>query len=236
MFSKVNGALILCFIFLSTLFATEKNSPKEIKTIIFDLGNVLVYFDNPRMCAQIAALSKTTADQVHEKIFLSGLLEQFERGNITSHQFYLEMSTIFLEPVNEEEFFEAFGNIYTPNTQLIKMLPELKKNYRLVLLSNTSEAHFEFIRDHFNFMHCFDALTLSYQVGAKKPEDKIFQTAVSLAQCSADQCIYIDDIALYVEQARLKDIDAILYLDNDSLLQQLKLRGVVDEKFHENSL
>ena len=58
------------------------------RLLYFDLGNVLLYFDHWRACAQVAALTASDPDQVWEVAFAGTLQQDYEEGKITTEQFY----------------------------------------------------------------------------------------------------------------------------------------------------
>jgi putative hydrolase of the HAD superfamily len=122
----------------------------------------------------------------------------------------------------------AIGDIFEPNDPVISIALALKKNgCRLFLLSNTCEAHFTFASSQFTFLKFFDGYVLSYEVGACKPEKKIYEKALELAGCGKEECFYTDDILSYIEMARSLEIDAEQYKTPDDLIHHLNSRKIL---------
>ncbi len=100
-----------------------------------------------------------------------------------------------------------------------------RSGVRLVLLSNTSRWHLEWIRRKWNVLDAFDQLVLSYEVGAIKPEPAIFESALTAIQCPPEHCFYTDDIPAYVARGREFGLQAEVFTDVDNLIQHLGARG-----------
>ncbi len=198
-----------------------------IRTCLFDMGNVLVHFSHDRMCDQIGALCDRTGQQVRQELIDSGRQWDFERGLVTPDEFHSWFEESFQKTVDRSDLAHAASDIFTLNTPIVPVLDELKsRGYRLVLLSNTSVFHFEFIRDRFQVLNRFDDFVLSYQVNAIKPEPAIYEMALKKIHCDAPDCFYTDDIVQYVEGGRRYGLDAEVFTTVDLLKTHLAQRGI----------
>ena len=185
----------------------EKKMPSE-KAVIFDMGNVLFSFDHNKMNEQIALICGLETSLVNHELFIKGLLKNYENGEMTSLDLFKHFENLATLPVSYEEFMVETSNIFEPIEETIDLLTTLKKaGCRLVLLSNTSETHFNYCRKKFPALDLFDAYTLSYEVGASKPALKIFETALKQTGCKKENCFYVDDIAQYINVAKKYGID-----------------------------
>ncbi len=199
------------------------------KTVLFDLGNVLLFFDHSRMCEQIGRCLDLKAETIHKVLFQDGLGDLYERGEIHTvalYEYLCNLSPASQKP-NYQHFLEAAGNIFTPNLSLLPLLEELKKqNHRLLVVSNTNAAHFLFARQHYpQILDLFDDYILSYEIGASKPEERIFLHALEKAQCPREHCFFTDDIPLFIEGATRVGIPCALFEGPQILEQHLKQRG-----------
>jgi glucose-1-phosphatase len=198
-----------------------------LRTCLFDLGNVLVFFSHERMCAQIGDVCRQSASEIRRLLIDSGLQWEFERGRLTMDEFHHRFQNLVNCRFDREELFVAASDIFEANAPALSLLDDLKSlGMRLVLLSNTSIAHFQFIRDRFDVLDRFDDFVLSFEVGAIKPEDPIFEAALKRIHCRPEECFYTDDIEPYVVRAREFGIDAEPFTDTPALIQQLRIRGI----------
>jgi HAD superfamily hydrolase (TIGR01549 family) len=198
-----------------------------IRTFLFDMGNVLVHFSHDRMCRQIGALCGRSAFELRERLMDSGWQWDFESGRISPDDFHQWFESTFKKKVDRHDLARAASDIFTLNEPIVPILDELKsRGYRLVLLSNTSVFHYEFVRKQFQVLDRFDDFVLSFEVQAMKPEPEIYQAALKKIGCDAPDCFYTDDIAQYVEKGRHHGLDAEIFTTVDSLKQQLLHRGI----------
>lgn len=197
-----------------------------LKTIYFDLGNVLVFFSLPKMFAQMAHCTGMSPSGVKQLLFETELRELYEKGLIDTEQLYRTFLKQSPHPFSLHEFMASFSDIFTPNTDLWPVVENLKKEgIRLVLLSNTSECHFNYAYSHYPILHQFDHKILSFEVGAWKPDPRIFQKALSHSQCKPEECFYTDDVPEFIASARKVGLQGEIFTDVPNLKRQLIERG-----------
>ncbi|MBM3755454.1 MAG: HAD family phosphatase [Acidobacteria bacterium] len=199
----------------------------QLRTIIFDLGNVIIPFDFKRGYSALAAHVDYPAEEISPRIRATGLVERFETGLIEPRPFVDELTRAIGAPITYEQFCELWTSIFLEHTLIpIELMRELKKSYRMVVLSNTNAIHIGMVREQYPILGEFDQLVLSHEVKAMKPSPLIYSAAVEAAQARPDECFFTDDIAAYVEGARAFGIDAEQFLGYDKLLTDLRARGV----------
>lgn len=199
-----------------------------IETIVCDMGNVLVHFSHERMCAQIGALCGHTAGQIREVLMNSGLNADFERGFLNPEDMQQRLSQIVGQELEIHALALAYADIFTLNEPMLPLLDTLRdRGHRLVLLSNTSVWHFDFIWERFPILQRFDECVVSYKVGAIKPEAAIFHAVVSALQCVPERAFYTDDIADYVRIGREHGLQADVFTDAAAMRGHLANRGLV---------
>jgi glucose-1-phosphatase len=201
-----------------------------IKTVIFDLGKVIIPFDFQRGYDRMAPLCGYSASDIPQRLRSCDLVTRFEEGKIPPEDFVRELSGILELKATHEEFCGIWSSIFLPETLIPEeLLAGLKKRYRLLLLSNTNAIHFEMVRENYPLLRHFDHLVLSYLVGALKPAPEIYAEALRHAECAPEECFFTDDIAAYVEGARAAGIDAVQFENREQIERELKARGVVWE-------
>ena len=199
-----------------------------IDTFLFDMGNVLVHFSHPLMCQQIAEVCGSSEEEIRRLLFDQGWENEFERGELTEAQFQTRLENHFRRPIDLPALVHAASDIFTLNAPMVPILRSLRRQgKRLVLLSNTSISHIEFVRREFEVLNEFDDFVLSYEVGAMKPQPAIFESALNKILCPPERCFYTDDIPAYIEAARLHGLQADVFTTPESLVGQLDRLGVV---------
>ena len=197
-----------------------------IRGVIFDFGNVISSFDVGRFLARLREWSRVDVEALRERIYGSGLHSRYERGAISSDEFHRQIARLAGARVSAEELAEAFTDIFTPVGTTHGLIRALKGKYRLGLLSNTNEWHFERHIRGVPVFPLFDTVTLSYEVGALKPEPEIYRDALRKLSLPPEACVFIDDIAEYADGAAALGIRGIRYTGHPELLRALSLLEV----------
>lgn len=194
-----------------------------IKTLIFDLGKVLVNFDHSRILQRIEKSCDFKRDEIYKIIFTSPAVRDYELGKISSLDFFEEVKTL----LNLKMSFTEFADTWNSTFDLEPILPEefiksLSEKYRLLVLSDTNELHFEFIKANFTILRHFDDFILSYQVGTIKPASEIFYAAIEKANCSAEECFFTDDREGNILGAKEVGINVIQFITAENFIEDLQ--------------
>ncbi len=201
------------------------------KAIFIDLGNVMIDFDHMIAVRKIVKFSRLKEKEILQIVFDSDLTCLFEEGKISETDFYkmakeklkFEMTYGMFLPIWNEIFF------FTPRNKFVhQMVCKLRKNYRTFLISNVNKLHFEYIKNTFNILDCFDGLLLSYEVGARKPNPIIYNKAIQAAGCRADEIIYFDDREDLIKEASRLGIESCQFTDIESFKKTLEGLGVLN--------
>jgi len=198
-----------------------------IKTIIFDMGKVLVPFDFKRGYDRMAPLCGYSAEDIPGRLRSCDLVTRFEEGKLDPETFIAEMSRLLDLKADYNQFCEIWSSIFLPHTLIPEeLLVALRKRYRMLLLSNTNALHFKMLTANYPLLRHFDHYVLSHQVGALKPAPAIYAEALKHAQCEPPECFFTDDIPEYVEGARRAGIDAVQFQSSQQIEHELRSRGV----------
>ena len=198
------------------------------RTILFDFGNVVAFFDHDRAMRRLLAHTDRTAEQLWALLYKDGLADRYECGQVTTDELFAVSRDRGGLRCDRAEFVDAFCDIFWPNPPMADLIPRLKANgYRLVLASNTNAAHYERYREQFkDLLGHFDAVAVSHEAGARKPHPQFFEYAHRRAGCEKDECLFVDDLLANVTAAREFGWHAIHYTRFDDLVPALRAAGV----------
>lgn len=194
--------------------------------IIFDLGKVILDFDHRAITGRLAQMSRISEKRIHDLIFGGDLESMYDRGKMSSREFYQDVVNSLDIDIPFEEFRDIWTQIFTSNEEVCDVIKTLKKRYKLTLLSNTNEMHFDYTFSAFEILRVFDHYVLSYRVGEIKPHPKVYITALQRANCPAGESIYIDDTEPYVWAARQLGIQAIVFRNARQLQRELRALNI----------
>jgi putative hydrolase of the HAD superfamily len=201
---------------------------KNYSVIVFDLGNVLIPFNYIRSIDKLNQIEKGLGDKFIE-FYKSNYYyhRDFERGKISENDFVNRMLEIIDHKIDAETFKKYYADIFSLNEDVVSLLPVLKTDYKLFLLSNTDSIHQKYGWQKYEFLKYFDKLILSHKVGSVKPEDKIYRAVEEASGLPSEEHFYIDDIQEYVDAAKTLGWDAVQFVDYKKLVSDLKSRNIL---------
>jgi len=204
---------------------TKDNAPAFF---YFDMGNVLLSFDYDIAAAKMAEVSGAPAAKCREIAYESDFYRQMETGELSPDQFHAKFSEATGTTSDRDALLRARSDMFSLLIPTARIVTQIKGvRHRVGLLSNTSPDHFEFCRERFGVIReLFDTYVLSYEVGAMKPDAKIYHLAIDKAGVPAEQIFFVDDRQENVDGARELGIDSVLFTDANQLLADLRSRGV----------
>jgi glucose-1-phosphatase len=198
-----------------------------IRTVIFDLGRVIVGFNLETAYERMEALSGLSAGEIHARLSQDTLLRDFETGKLDGAEFRAEVNQRMGTALGAGEFADLWSSIFHREPLIEEaLLAGLRKRHRLVLLSNTNPLHFAMIEENFPHIAQFDELVLSHEVGAMKPDAAIYEAAIGAARCVAGECLFFDDLAENVEGARRAGMNAEVFTGEARLRVDLARFGI----------
>ena len=200
-----------------------------IRTVVSDLGRVVLWFDNNIFLRKLAERAGKPFAEV--KAVIHGdleLLRRFDAGSVTPCAFFERVTGLVGADISYEAFFEMYNDIFSLNAPVVDVLASIKAaGYKALLLSNTDPERFAFVRRRFPEILFFDDYVLSYELKLLKPDPAIYLAAARLAGTSPQECVFIDDMEENVKGAIAAGFFGILYMPDTDLaaeLRKLKLR------------
>ena len=174
-----------------------------IRNIVFDMGNVIITFDRQHFldCLDIDIEDKK---MLMKEVFISLEWANMDRGTMNESDAYesiIKRLPEYLHPYAHKLVFEwnemsaQIEGIY----DLIRRLKE--KGYGIYLLSNASRRLNEYWKE-IEVNKCFDGMIVSADCGYVKPEHEIYELLLDRYGLKAEECFFVDDMALNAEGAR----------------------------------
>jgi putative hydrolase of the HAD superfamily len=194
-----------------------------IKTFIFDLGMVIVPYDIEIGLDNFAEVSDLNNPEIRQKLFSGKENGLFHLGEITPEEFFKAVKRSMHLRMNFAEFVSAWNSIFflTPIVSE-ELIAKLAKKHRLIILSDTNELHFEFIRQNFPILKHFDEFVLSHQIGFQKPDPQIYEVAIEKAKCLPEECFFTDDKSANVEAAKRLGIQGVQFISAEQFEAEIK--------------
>jgi glucose-1-phosphatase len=201
---------------------------RKYSAIVFDLGQVLVRFDYKYFVEKVNIHKAGIGEQFLELYKINYHIHRdLEKGTISEKDFIAQMLKYLEHIIDEETFCRYWSDIFSFNDDVIALLPELKKKYKLYLVSNTNSIHKKYGYQDYEFLKLFDKLILSHEVKFIKPEEEIYREVEKASGFPSEEHIFIDDILEYVDAAKRIGWDGIQFIGYDDLVNNLKIRKIL---------
>jgi 2-haloacid dehalogenase len=200
----------------------------QVKTIIFDLGNVLIDW-NPEY-----VYKTLIPDDAKRKYFFDHIctmewnIEQ-DAGRL------LDVATDGLvkeHPEWEKEIRAYYGQWETmlggPIQGTVDILEKLKKSekYQILALTNWSAELFPVALLRYNFLFWFEGTVVSGDEMTKKPLPKIYEILINRYKVDVTKSIFIDDSLKNIKGGEDMGIKGIHFQNSEQLAAELAVLGV----------
>jgi len=185
-----------------------------IKAIIFDCFGVLVT-DSLDVIINSNGLSENQKDEI--KSYVSAA----NKGSISVAEYRSEVANIL--NMEHKDLNSAIKNGEIKDENLLEYIRELKKEYKIGLLSNVTSM--DSLRSRFaenELEDNFDVVVASGQIGYAKPEAEAYEITVDKLGVFLSECVMIDDRDEYVNAAVGIGMKGIVYTGMNDLKKELK--------------
>jgi len=197
---------------------------KNITTLIFDFGGVLIDLDINQCILNFNRLGIKNVEQYLNNFAQSGFFMQLEKGQISAVEFRNEIRKLTPNKLTDAQIDEAWCSflLEVPEEKL-EMLIELRKKFRVVLLSNTNIIHFPnsekllFTDKGRKLSEYFDRCYLSYEMKMAKPDLQIFKNILASENVQPNECLFLDDGLKNTLQAQKLGIQTYLVSEHEDL-------------------
>lgn len=198
-----------------------------IKTIIFDIGNVLMQF-RWREYFESFGFPAETLSRVCAATVQSAAWNEFDRGAVSDEE--LIERFIANDPSVEAEIRRVCENVHDMLAAYDYAIPWIRQlkadGYQVLVLSNFSaKAHRE-CGDMMGFLEEVDGGILSYQDKVIKPEPEIYRLLIERYHLKPEECVFLDDTLPNLAAAEAFGIHTIHFTDREAALCELKKLGV----------
>ena len=194
----------------------------SIRAVFFDLGGVILRTEYQAPREHLAEKLGMEYDDLVKVVFDSESGYQASMGAITPDEHWAAVIKRLKRPASEMEAIrhEFFAGDIIDRT-LLEFLRSLRGTYKTGLISNAWSDLRDYIgREKFD--DAFDHIIISAEVGAVKPEAKIYQVALEQAGVQAHEAVFVYDFAVNIEGCEKVGMQGIYFEDAESTLLQLK--------------
>jgi putative hydrolase of the HAD superfamily len=211
----------------------------EIKSIIFDLGGVILNLDYSKTEYEFKKIGVLHFKELYNQKKQTILFDDFEKGKIKPEVFISSLKDSENLKIREIDFINAWNAMLLEiPIEKLQFINGLKKDYKIFLLSNTNEIHIKKFEDDLKknnmlekFYKCFDKIYYSSRMGKRKPDENCFNQVLEENGLVAEKTIFIDDSIQHIEGAEKVGIKTFHLEKNKSILDLVP--DIIQSKHHQ---
>lgn len=194
----------------------------NIRAVFFDFGGVIqrTEFQAPRQ--RLAQRFGMDYDDIDKLVFSSPSAIQATIGAVSETEHWQAIAQRL--KVRDEEIQEVEKEFFAGDIidhSLLQYLSTLRPRFITGLISNAWSGMRVYIQRQ-RIAGSFDHLVISAEVGAAKPEARIYQIALEQAQVRAEEAVFVDDVVENIEACERVGMKGILFMNSQDAVDQLE--------------
>ncbi|WP_163784872.1 HAD family hydrolase [Myxococcus vastator] len=197
----------------------------QVKAVLLDLGNVLVFHDNTLLFSRLGARAGLEAAEVARRLTGAGWTDA-NRGVLGAEGIRQDVCRALDVDLPMAEFAPLWSSHFTLHDAVLPRVESLLGRVRVGLVSNTNALHIAYLRPLLPVLQRFDSVVMSCEVGHVKPEPDIFRLALAGVGCAPEEAVFFDDLPEFVQAAEAVGLQGRLFTTADAFDAQLKALGL----------
>ncbi len=198
----------------------------EFDGFIFDYGGVLVFNQTEEDQAALAAIAKIPREQFMDLYWADR--DEYDKGSVSGSEYWERIGRAGGVKLNSKQIQELIDRDSESwmkyDAVMWDWIAELRRaGKRVGMLSNMPADLGLALRSQTDRLSVFDQVTLSFDVGAVKPDAVIYEQCLDGLGTAPDRTLFLDDRIANVQGAEVLGMRAIQFIDRDDVL--LKVRG-----------
>ena len=192
------------------------------RVILFDLGGVLLPFDQERRIAALVGRFGCTAEAA--RAFMADSIHwRLSLGDANEADLAAAFTAAFLRPVAPAEATELTLSVFeAPNHALWDLVVRLRERAAVGGFSDNPRL----VDRMFPAGACLEPMFFSSDLHLFKPSAEAFAAVEAALGLPPETILFIDDTLANVEAARSRGWDAIHFTGNEPLIAELQTRGL----------
>ncbi|MCC7304145.1 HAD-IA family hydrolase [bacterium] len=199
-----------------------------IQVITFDLDGV--YFPNGKTNFKNAIMKMGVLENEFKRVFAqsSEMNEQYKLGKMSDEEFWTWAVRAWKLDLNWQEVIKLMIDSYDVDGNIVEIIMKLRANgYKTAICTSNFPARINGLQERFGFLDNFDVKVISYEVGANKPNKRIYEKLVEFSSVPANEIVFADDHPESVAGSQSAGITTFLYEGFGKYIEQLKSVGVI---------
>ncbi len=189
-----------------------------IKVIAFDYADVIAEGPMSKWIKENVKLDKEKLIEYKQHV------HKWDLGEMELKKVYGILSE--LTGIPQELIWEKFYEKSLPNNELITLIKQLKKRYKIIIFSNYIGELLRKLLNHYGITDLFDEIIISSEHKLKKPDIKFFEVLVKKSGVNKKEILFTDDRTDNVDASNAFGIKAFIFTNTKHLIKDLQNEGV----------
>lgn len=181
---------------------------KNIKHIIFDLGNVILNIEYQKTIDEFNKIGIQDASIFYSQSIQKEIFNLLETGKISEFDFIIEVNKL-CPKASHKQILKAWNALILdlPEKRL-SLINKLKSSFSIYLLSNTNAIHINEIikkigvKKYNRFYSLFKKVYYSHEIGLRKPNPEAFNIILKENNLNTSEVLFIDDSIQHIKSAK----------------------------------
>ena len=181
---------------------------KNIKHIIFDLGNVILNIEYQKTINEFNKIGIKDASVFYSQSIQQEIFNLLETGKISELYFLIEINKL-CPKASHKQILSAWNALILDLPQKrISLINNLKSSFSTYLLSNTNVIHINEIKKKIgvkkynSFYNLFNKVYYSHEIGLRKPNPEAFNIILNENDLNVNEVLFIDDSIQHIKTAK----------------------------------
>ncbi|MEV6965125.1 HAD-IA family hydrolase [Hamadaea sp. NPDC051192] len=196
-----------------------------VRVLAFDLGGVL-FSDGTREFIEYLRRAHGV-DTAHAGELLHGDLgSRYREGTVTRDEFWGTFRhTLRLED-SADDLAARWIDGYRIDEGTRDLIRDVSARYAVYYLSDNVADRVEAVEDRYGFLNLFTGGVFSHEVGVRKPDRRIYEHLLWIAEADAEDVVFVDDKQWALDPAAQLGMATVLFQHSDQARHALAALGV----------
>ena len=192
---------------------------QKIKAVIWDMGGVILRTVGKTPREQLAKKYNISLDTLYDLVFNSTTAENATLGLIDEQVHWQTVAnTLGIPDGGIDEFRTKFWEGDLIDNELVEFISNLNKVVKTALLSNAWSGARDYFCQRVDCNQIFQYSIFSYEVGLKKPDQRIYEKILSLMKVEAAEAVFVDDFLENIECANVVGIHGVQFATTEQAI------------------
>jgi len=173
----------------------------NIKTIVFDLGGVIIDLGVQASLNKLAQLLNKSIGDIIRVYHSNDFFRSYEKGMIDDNGFRKGIRALTINNISDDQIDSAWNAMLLdiPPSRM-ELIRKIRSEFQLLVLSNTNAIHVEHFNNILekstgksNLEYFFDKVHFSHEMRMRKPDEEIYRFLLEDNHLKPEETLFLDD-------------------------------------------